>query len=70
LKFLIELAYNMKKFQVLGAPSWATSDRYVINAKAEGDANFDQMRPMLQSLLADRFKLTLHREQRNFLSMN
>lgn len=62
LEVLIELAYNAKGFQVAGAPSWTISDRYDVNAKAEGDANFEQMRPMLQSLLADRCQLTLHRE--------
>jgi uncharacterized protein (TIGR03435 family) len=59
---LIELAYNLKDFQVVGSPSWANSDGYDISAKAEGDATFEQMRPMLQSLLADRFKLILQRE--------
>jgi uncharacterized protein (TIGR03435 family) len=62
LTFLIELSYNIKNDQLLGAPSWATNDRYEVTAKAEGNATFEQMRPMLQSLLADRFKLALHRE--------
>jgi uncharacterized protein (TIGR03435 family) len=62
---LIQLAYNVKDFQVLGAPSWANSERYDVNAKAPGDATFEQMRPMLQSLLADLFKLTLRREIRD-----
>ena len=62
LSFLIELAYNIKEFQLRGGPSWATSDRYEVKARAEGNATLDQMRPMLQSLLADRFKLALHHE--------
>ncbi|HEV8413505.1 MAG TPA: M56 family metallopeptidase [Bryobacteraceae bacterium] len=62
LTFLIELAYNVKDAQLLGGPSWATSDRYEVSAKAEDNATFEQMRPMLRSLLADRFKLELHRE--------
>ena len=40
------------------------SDRYAIEATAAGNATPDQMRAMLQSLLADRFKLTLRRETR------
>jgi hypothetical protein len=59
LTFLIELAYNLKDVQVQGAPSWAKSDTYDIIAKAPSDTTFEQMRPMLQSLLADRFKLRL-----------
>jgi uncharacterized protein (TIGR03435 family) len=62
LNYLIQLAYNVKDFQVLGGPSWANSNGYDIIAKAEGNATFDQMRPMLQSLLTDRFKLRLRRE--------
>jgi|HubBroStandDraft_1064217.scaffolds.fasta_scaffold57886_2 bla regulator protein BlaR1 len=64
LRLLIQLAYNVRDFQVLGGPSWARSDRYRVDAKAAGNATYQQMLPMLQSLLADRFKLTLHRETR------
>ena len=40
------------------------SDGFDVVAKAVGNATYAQMKPMLQSLLADRFKLTLHRETR------
>jgi uncharacterized protein (TIGR03435 family) len=62
LEFLIQLAYGVKQVQIVGAPSWAHSDLYRIDAKASSDATFEQMRPMLQSLLTDRFKLKLRRE--------
>ena len=39
-------------------------DGYDIDAKAEQPVPKDQLRLMLQSLLADRFRLTLHREAR------
>lgn len=46
-----------------GGPSWIGSDRYTINAKAEGTPSGDTMSgPMLQALLEDRFKLKIHRE--------
>jgi bla regulator protein BlaR1 len=61
---LIQLAYNVQDSQVLGEPSWTNSDRYDVVAKADSNANFEQMRPMLQSLLTDRFKLRLRRETR------
>jgi uncharacterized protein (TIGR03435 family) len=63
LKWLIMLAYDVKDSQVLGGPSWAGSDRYAISAKAaDGKVTFDQIRLMLQSLPAGRFKLTLRHE--------
>jgi uncharacterized protein (TIGR03435 family) len=61
---LIQTAYNVTRFQVDGGPSWVRSDRYAIDATTAGNATGDEMRAMLQSLLADRFKLTLLRETR------
>ena len=60
---LIGFAYGLADFQVTGGPSWIGSDRYEVQGKAEGDATVQQMEgPMLQALLADRFKLVFHRE--------
>lgn len=61
LKMLIRLAYNVRLFEILGGPSWADSEAFDIDAKAKG-AIGNQLRPMLQSLLEDRFKLRAHRE--------
>ena len=61
---LIVRAYNVQPFQVVGGPSWITSDRFDITAKAPDSATPQQMNDMLQSLLADRFKLKVHRESR------
>lgn len=45
---------------ISGGPSWFTSDRYDVEAKAEDpDASSDQLRSMLQTLLFDRFHLAL-----------
>ncbi len=44
-------------------PKWVTTDKYAINAEAVGDPTKDQMRLMMQSLLADRFKLAVHFER-------
>jgi uncharacterized protein (TIGR03435 family) len=41
-------------------PKWANTNRYDIEAKASGNPTKDQFRLMVQSLLADRFKLTVH----------
>jgi uncharacterized protein (TIGR03435 family) len=61
---LIRFAYDLPDFQVSGAPNWLESARFDIVAKAEGDASLDQKRLMVRTLLAERFKLTTHRETR------
>lgn len=45
-------------------PKWVGMDLYEIRARAAGNATKDQMRLMMQSLLADRFKLSVHFETR------
>jgi uncharacterized protein (TIGR03435 family) len=48
-----------------GGPAWATSDRYLINAKPEGNPRVEMIQgPMLQALLEERFNLQIHRETR------
>jgi uncharacterized protein (TIGR03435 family) len=56
---LIRYAYNVSSFQVLGGPEWIQDRNFQfrIQAKAEMPASTDQFRQMLQSLLAERFKL-------------
>ena len=63
LKMLIALAYKVRQLEISGGPTWITSDRYDINAKA-ADVNVsgDQSRFMLQRMLEERFKLEVHRE--------
>jgi bla regulator protein BlaR1 len=57
------MAYNLQDFQISGGPSWIKSERYDIEAKAEGNPSRRQIEgPMLQALLKDRFQLKLHRE--------
>ena len=63
LKMLIGLAYKVQDFDISGGPGWIDSDGYDITAKAaDTNAGIDQLRPMLQALLEDRFKLKVHRE--------
>jgi uncharacterized protein (TIGR03435 family) len=61
---LIEDAYGVRRDQISGGPSWIGSDRYDIIAKAEGEGTLthDRAMQMLQTLLADRFQLKVHRE--------
>jgi uncharacterized protein (TIGR03435 family) len=64
LMLLIQRAYAVQAFQVVGGPAWINTDGYDIEAKPEGNSDRKQMWLMLQTLLANRFKLALHRETR------
>src|SRR5262249_43342619 len=56
-------AYHVNDYQVSG-PDMINRDRYDVVAKAPAAASEDQLRAMLQTLLADRFKLALHRQNK------
>lgn len=43
-------------------PKWAKEERFDVEARAPSTTTKDQMRLMMQSLLADRFKLAVHWE--------
>jgi uncharacterized protein (TIGR03435 family) len=60
---LIATAYRVKPYQVT-APDWARVERYDILAKIPDGASAEQVPEMLQALLAERFHLTMHRENR------
>ena len=64
LKNVLMNAYGVKGFQISG-PSWLDSERYDIVAKLPRGATKAQFMVMLQNLLAERFKLTLHREKKD-----
>ena len=68
LRLLIKTAYGVHDSQIIGGPSWIDSDRWDINAKAEGYKEAgpfrDVSRLMVRPLLADRFKLVMHHAQR------
>jgi bla regulator protein blaR1 len=72
-KDLIEFAYHVQPFQISGGPGWINSQGYDVQAKVDDsvvaqlqklppEERMDQFRLMLQSLLADRFKLKLSHE--------
>ncbi len=68
LRDFIAMSWDVRPFQVVGGPAWLGSDKYDIEAKpavprdvlAPGSER--QVRLMIQSLLADRFQLKVHRE--------
>jgi uncharacterized protein (TIGR03435 family) len=61
----MRIAYEMKPYQFIG-PEWIVTDHFNIMAKLPAGASQDQVRAMLQNLLLDRFRMTVHREKRDF----
>lgn len=60
---LIRIAYDVKAYQISG-PDWMATQRFDITATLPEGATRDQVNGMLRALLAERFKLTEHREQK------
>jgi uncharacterized protein (TIGR03435 family) len=65
-KLLIRAAFQIQRYQIVGAPPWVDADRYDVEARTErpGKPGPDQLSPPLQSLLRDRFNLKFHWETR------
>jgi uncharacterized protein (TIGR03435 family) len=64
----IRWAYNVLDVQVSG-PDWLNTTRFDIVAKAGAPAKEPEMRKMMQTLLAERFKLELHRQTKEVNAM-
>jgi uncharacterized protein (TIGR03435 family) len=67
LDVLIGMAFGMTSERVSGKQNWMSSEYYDITARPEGDQglSYQQLRPMLQQLLVERFKLSFHRETKD-----
>ncbi len=63
---LIKFAFGIHVRQIIGGPAWLETEKYDLlgTPDVEGQPNHDQVRNMLQKLLADRFKLVFHREKK------
>ena len=61
LRMILEDAYDLKRY-TLNAPAWVDNQRFDITAKVGGTVKHEELRLMLQSLLAERFQLKAHRE--------
>jgi uncharacterized protein (TIGR03435 family) len=66
LRSCISWAYNLQDFEITGDLG---TDRFDITAKAAAPSTVSAMRSMLGTLLADRFKLTFHRETKQLASL-
>jgi uncharacterized protein (TIGR03435 family) len=62
---LIATAYGVSDNEtILGGPNWLERDRFDIAAKAPNGTPPDKVKLMMQQLLAERFKLALHKDTR------
>ena len=64
LEMLITWAYDIRDDRLFGKPKWLDSVRYDIAAKAGESLGPGRLQRMMQSLLAARFQLVIHRETR------
>jgi uncharacterized protein (TIGR03435 family) len=65
---LISSSYGVQDYQIIGGPNWLRTDGFDIDARVEATppSPAPQMLLRIRSLLADRFKLVMHNEQREF----
>ena len=59
---MISLAYGLDNENILSGPAWLDLDRFDISAQAPRTTSPDDVKLMLQALLADRFHLVLHKD--------
>ena len=59
---LIRTAYGIEAERVLGGPNWLEDDTFDVTAKTPEGTTVETAKPMLQALLADRFKLVFHND--------
>lgn len=66
LRGLVMAAYGLTDFYQLSGPSGINTKPYTLEATTRPDATKEQIKGMIQSLIAERFKVTVHRENRSF----
>jgi uncharacterized protein (TIGR03435 family) len=63
LRLLVRVAFGVTDAQVRGGPEWTSSSRFDVKARATPGMTLADMRPMIQTLLADEFALRTHVEK-------
>jgi uncharacterized protein (TIGR03435 family) len=63
---LITFAYDLHARQITGGPEWMSAEKYDVTGQPEGQGqpSMRQLKALVQTLLADRFKLAFHRDTR------
>jgi uncharacterized protein (TIGR03435 family) len=64
MKLLIAGAWSVGDYAITGGPNWLDSDRFDVIAKAAPQSSTENIKLMLQTLLVERFKLAVHRDQK------
>jgi uncharacterized protein (TIGR03435 family) len=64
-KMLIRVAYRVDESSISSGPGWLDSEQYDVTAKTEQRTNEEQLRLMVQRMLADRFQLRVHRQTKS-----
>ncbi len=64
LKQFFRFAYDVKRYQQLTTPAWMDDARYDVTAKTSTESTTDEQRIMMRKLLADRFQLKFHMENK------
>jgi uncharacterized protein (TIGR03435 family) len=64
LEAIVRIAYGVQPFRVVGLPAWTAEERFDIAAKATRTISEDERRLMMRALLAERFQLKAHFENR------
>jgi uncharacterized protein (TIGR03435 family) len=71
LRALIQSAYQVQEFQIIGGPDWIDRERFDVSATSPDDPSLDRHTQgpsvrtlMMRSLLTDRFGLAVHKETR------
>jgi uncharacterized protein (TIGR03435 family) len=61
---LIQWGYQLSRTRIVGATGWLSSDQFDVEARATGEVPPPRVRQMVKQLLAARFGLVVHTEQR------
>jgi uncharacterized protein (TIGR03435 family) len=61
-KLIMSLMFKVPQRQIRGGPAWFDTDRWDIEARADGSYSIDDLHTMCQNLLIDRFQLKFHKE--------
>lgn len=65
MRAMLGYAYGIRPDRIVGLPSWTEQDRFDISARAPAATPDAQLRPMLRTLLTDRFRLVFRTEMRD-----
>ena len=65
LHFLIGMAYALPDYRISGGQGWIDTLRYHVDAKPAAPVSQEVARQMMQTLLAERFRLQVHHENKS-----